>query len=128
MKLKDYAKNIEELEVWDENVDIKQPVYVYCDMNLYDDGDLHILEEWFMNLEVTTIMPHSACVDVFSEISNRWHNIYSRMKTDPSFANFVSEYDEDDDEGIALFTEDIFTTLAVGFKRMAKNILDYLGD
>lgn len=104
MLLKELAeKKTDELEVWDEEVDVSCPVYLYGG-HAYEDSErdhfLYLMEEWFLGLEVTTINDGSCCVNVFEEL----------QKNMPT---------ADDDE-VADCVEDFFTVLSMGVYGYAK--------
>lgn len=131
MKLYELANISDEIEVWDEEIDIKQPVYVYPELtyeNKGDEVDLYRMEQWFRNLEVTSSLTYSVCVNVFKEIKENWEHILEKMKNNSSYIGFLEEYGEDAtcDEAIAEYVEDVFTILAIGFKKSAGDFCEFM--
>lgn len=133
MKLKDYCAVRFETEVWDEQVDVYPPVYVYED-RYYDDTEedhfLFLLEDWFLNLEVTTAHDDVCCVDVFSAIKQNWRRIVKMMKKTDGYERFLSSYGDDiydDDDAIASIADDVFKTLSQGYYGCAEDFCRFLG-
>lgn len=130
-ELLEVAEN--DVEVWDDNVDISTPVYEYSDYT-YEDNDedyyLHKMEEWFRNLEIKTHLTESVFVDVFSEIEKRWEHIVDCMKEKGRYSIFLYTYGDDildDDEAIADYVQDVFKTLSLGIYGMAKDFCEFMG-
>ena len=125
MKLKELAKVFEkgnnELEVWDTNVDISCPVYLYGEHNYEDneeDHNFYLMENWMNELEVTHAFRESCCVDVYSEIEKNWKQILEMAKD-----RYILE---DDEESIASYTEDVFTCLSQGYYGFAKDFVRFM--
>lgn len=119
MKLKELAKKFEqenrELEVWDANVDISCPIYLYgehCYEDNEEDHNFYLMENWMNELEVSNCFRDSCCVDVYSEIEKNWKSIIEKAKEVYRL--------EDNEEDIAAFTEDVFTCLSQGYYNFAK--------
>lgn len=122
MKLKElarqFAKENNELEVWDANVDISCPVYLDGE-HVYEDNEedhnFYLMENWMNELEVSHCYRESCCVDVYSEIEKNWEMIKEKSK---GIYNLT-----DDEEDIIGFTEDVFTCLSQGYYNFAKNFV-----
>ena len=125
--LRDRCKDCGEVEVWDEYIDIANPYYNYDGDFSFEDNDeehnLHMVEWWILSLPVTTDNGYSVCVDCYTAIREIWDSILAKMEEEPSYRNFLDRYeDHQDDEMIAEFVEDIFTTLSQGMYKMAEDL------
>jgi hypothetical protein len=122
MTLREFCKENEqyEIEVWDENVDIDCPYYFY-EKNTYEDDEtdhyLHVLENWFLDLEVThsNLSPFeiSCCVDVYSFVEKHW--------------DVLKQFYDNNYEPECDCTQDVFTTLSQGYYSFAKKFVTVLG-
>lgn len=122
MTLRDFVERNKqyEIEVWDENVDIDCPYYYYENPYFEDnetDHYLHVLENWFLGLEVThsNVSPFeiSCCVDVYSIIEKNWDVL-------------KMFYYSEDEEGMCNCTQDVFTALSQGVYGVARMIVKAL--
>ena len=108
MKLKDFIRlhKNDEIEVWDEVVDIANPYYVEGDYAFDDEDDMNLrkMEQWIQELEITKIRGTTVMV-----------NVYSKVK---------EKFTDDDDDIVCDYVEDIFTTLSQGYYGFAKMFCD----
>lgn len=137
MLLKELVAVCDELEVWDNDVDIAHPVYFYKEKT-WDANEylyLSLLEDWFLNIEVTSAPPAdetyfitNCCIQCFREVYD-----YLERETDKCnlvlLDMFAEHYGDniDDDETIAMFVEDIFTVLSQGYYKLAEDFCLLLG-
>lgn len=128
MTLRDYGMKINgELEVWDADVDIANPYYLYDgEMTWKDNEDehyLYLLEDWLLGLNIdesSLVMDatygFSCCVTCYHELDLLWERMMCRNKELNLFA-----FDSDDEDDMkADLTEDLFTCLSQGYYGLAK--------
>ena len=134
MLLKEYCKvrRDEETEVWDECVDIGAPYYNDGGECGYEDSKedhyLFLVEKWILSLPVSHSNGYSVCVDVYHEIEKNWNDILKKMKKLGFEYSFLGNPEEEqDDETIALYVEDVFTTLSQGFYSFAHDFCILMG-
>ena len=131
MLLKDLINASNEVEVWDDAVDIANPVYFIDGEQTWDECEEHhlfLLEKWLLGLEVTHVNRDSCCVNCFETVKKRLEDCYKANDFE-TLATFQEMYDEDftDDDEIALFVEDIFTCLSQGYHNLSKRFCMLLG-
>ena len=132
MTLKNYCSLVKgEIEVWDQYVDIGTPYYNFngenCFGNTDEDHHLFLMENWFLNLEVTTNHDNVCSVDCFTAIKEVWPEIVENMRNDKSYFSFLSSWEDiNDDEAIAEYVEDVFSCLSQGYYNMAKDFCHFL--
>lgn len=100
----------DEVEVWDDNVDISCPYYAWgepCFKDTETDHYLHVLEKWLLGLKVKDCRESTCWVDVYSFVEKNWETL----------SMFYASEDED---GMCDCTEDVFTTLSQGVYGFAK--------
>lgn len=128
MTLRDYCYTHKgEVEVWDKYIDIANPYYNqdgFCYAYTEDEYFLFWLERWILSLPAEEIRNKVVSVDVFSFVRERWDSIVEKMKQDNDYDSFLERWgdDIDDDEAVAEYVEDIFTTLSQGYEDMAHSI------
>lgn len=122
----------DEIEVWDKEVDIRAPYYVYesfCfDSEDEDDKNLLKIEKWIQSLEVDSVWDGTSCtVNVYAEIEKNWKHIVDCIREHGGYADYFND-DEilDDDEVIAEYTEDVFTTLSQGHYGFARDFCEFM--
>lgn len=99
-----------EVEVWDKEIDLGAPYYNYYGENTYKDNEeehfLFLLENWILSLPVTEFIGETCVsVDVFSAVQN-----------------IIAC----NDDTVADYVEDIFTTLAYGDYSFAKRFCEIM--
>lgn len=125
MKLKEFIelhKN-DEIEVWDTEVDIPIPFYLYGEhtfkngVNEYggDERGLYELENILFDLEVENVYKDTCTINVFNIAKKNWKKLY-KLYTDLPY-----EEVEDDDEAIALCVEDVFKTISQGYYELGED-------
>ena len=122
MKLKEICNEDIELEIWDAQVDIRCPIYLYGEHNYQNNDDernFYLMENWMNELEVSYYHGDSCCVDVYSEMEKNWATILEKAKD-----RYILS---DDDESIAAYTEDVFTCLAQGYYGFANDFVKFMG-
>lgn len=132
MTLKDFVRFCvkDELEVWDQYVDIKQPVYCYPEETYGEDEPyLSKMADWFSSLEISNYNKGVVNVDVYHEIEKNWKTILIGMNENGGYTDFLMRWNKDimDDEAIAEYVEDVFTILACGYEENAKDFCQFMG-
>lgn len=118
MTLRDYIKlhSNDEIEVWDSEVDIPIPFYLYGENTYRDNEDEHYLfqlENILLGLEVSNCHKETCCIDVFSLVKKNWKKLY-KLYTDLPFEEV------NDDESIADCVEDVFKVMSQGYYELGK--------
>ena len=137
MLLKELVPFCDELEVWDNDVDIANPVYFYKEKT-WDANEylyLSLLEDWFLNIEVTSAPPVDKAYEFTTCAIQCFRDVYDYLQKEAEKSNlvvldmFAEHYGDniDDDETVAMFVEDIFTVLSQGYYKLAKDFCAILG-
>ncbi len=133
MTLREYCSLVKgEVEVWDAYIDVSIPYYNYDGENCFEDNEedhyLHLMENWFLSLPVTSNNGSVGSVDCFHAIEENWDRILKGMQEDGGYNSFLNSYsDWHDDEMIADYVEDVFTTMSQGYYSMAKDFCLFVG-
>ena len=131
MTLRDYInskrdfEHCEEYEVWDNDVDIRCPVYEDVEMTYKDnekEHNLYLMENWFLDLDVDTVSQSTVWVKCYDAIEWDWEPIYHKLEE----KGYNVSDDCFDDEYIASYVEDIFTCLSQGYYSFAKDFVEIM--
>lgn len=123
LKLKDhiYLYSNYEVEVWDSQVDVATPIYLWGEhiyKNNEDEHYLYELENIIFDLKIEKEYKDVCTINVFDLIKKHWKKLYT-LYTDLPY-----EEVENDDEAIALCVEDVFTTISQGYDELAKKLVN----
>lgn len=130
MTLRDYInskrdfEHCEEYEVWDNDVDIRYPVYEDVEMTYKDNEEehnLYLMENWFLDLDVDTVSQSTVWVKCYDAIDCNWESIYHKLEE--KGYNVTSDCDE---EYECSYIEDIFTCLSQGYYSFAKDFVEIM--
>lgn len=137
MLLKELVPFCDELEVWDNDVDIANPVYFYKEKSWdgCDDKFISMLEDWLLNIEVTSAPPVDKSYEFTTCAIQCFREVYDYLHREADKCNlvlldmFAEHYggNINDDETVAMFVEDIFTVLSQGYYKLAKDFCEILG-